>query len=145
VSDKLIEQTQYALEATYALYIKTQCYHWNVTGPQFKPLHELFEQQYGALALAIDDIAEKIRHRQVWVPLSAKLIAAATTNIEEAKVNAKAIDMVAHLEHDHNQLAALCQQLIELSNQENDTVLEDFFIARKSFHEEAAWFLRSSK
>lgn len=30
----------------YALYLKTQNYHWHVVGPHFKQLHQLFEEQY---------------------------------------------------------------------------------------------------
>src|SRR5919198_3131038 len=46
---------------TYVLYLKTHNYHWNVTGPMFQTLHLMFEQQYNELALAVDQIAERIR------------------------------------------------------------------------------------
>ena len=49
------------LADSYTLYLKTQAFHWNVTGPMFNTLHLLFEQQYTELALAIDTIAERIR------------------------------------------------------------------------------------
>lgn len=31
-----------ALADSYVLYLKTQHYHWNVTGPHFKSLHLMF-------------------------------------------------------------------------------------------------------
>jgi starvation-inducible DNA-binding protein len=49
------------LADTYTLYLKTHSYHWNVTGPRFRDLHLLFEEQYTELATAVDDIAERIR------------------------------------------------------------------------------------
>ena len=49
------------LADTYTLYLKTHNYHWNVTGPMFQTLHLMFEQQYNELALAVDQIAERIR------------------------------------------------------------------------------------
>ena len=49
------------LADTYILYLKTQNFHWNVTGPHFHSLHEMFEEQYEALAEAIDVLAERIR------------------------------------------------------------------------------------
>lgn len=58
---KVIKKLEVALADTYALYLKTQNYHWHVTGPQFKSLHELFEMQYKELAEAVDQIAERIR------------------------------------------------------------------------------------
>jgi len=49
------------LADTYTLYLKTHNYHWNVTGPMFTTLHLLFAKQYNELALAVDEIAERIR------------------------------------------------------------------------------------
>src|SRR5919206_984885 len=49
------------LADTYTLYLKTHNFHWNVTGPMFQTLHLMFETQYNELALAVDQIAERIR------------------------------------------------------------------------------------
>src|SRR5208282_2689070 len=49
------------LADTYTLYLKTHNFHWNVTGPMFNTLHLMFEGQYNELALAVDQIAERIR------------------------------------------------------------------------------------
>src|SRR5579871_5977333 len=49
------------LADSYLLYLKTQNFHWNVTGPAFSELHLLFENQYQDLALAVDEIAERVR------------------------------------------------------------------------------------
>ena len=57
----VIEALEKILADSYALYLKTQNYHWNVTGAEFTSLHLLFESQYTELAEAIDEIAEKIR------------------------------------------------------------------------------------
>ena len=58
------------LADSYTLYLKTQGFHWNVTGPRFYDLHKLFEEQYGALAEANDEIAERIRALGVAAPAS---------------------------------------------------------------------------
>ena len=50
------------LADSYSLYLKTHNYHWNVTGPMFNSLHTMFEAQYDELALAVDEVAERIRH-----------------------------------------------------------------------------------
>src|SRR5690349_18525987 len=49
------------LADTYTLYLKTHNFHWNVKGPMFQTLHLMFETQYNELALAVDQIAERIR------------------------------------------------------------------------------------
>ena len=43
------------------LVVKLRNYHWNVVGPSFRELHTLFEEQYGILAMRIDDVAERMR------------------------------------------------------------------------------------
>ncbi|HAV70860.1 MAG TPA: DNA starvation/stationary phase protection protein, partial [Stenotrophomonas sp.] len=45
----------------FTLYLKTHNFHWNVTGSMFNSLHTMFETQYTELAVAVDDIAERIR------------------------------------------------------------------------------------
>jgi starvation-inducible DNA-binding protein len=50
------------------LYLKTHGFHWNVVGPQFEPLHTLFQAQYTELAAAIDEIAARIRALGVKAP-----------------------------------------------------------------------------
>ena len=55
------EALEKLLADSYTLYLKTQSYHWNVTGPMFTTLHGLFESQYTELAEAVDEIAERLR------------------------------------------------------------------------------------
>ena len=58
---QLAEGLSRLLANTYILRLKTQNFHWNVTGPLFYSLHGLFEKQYGEMTPAIDAIAEQIR------------------------------------------------------------------------------------
>jgi starvation-inducible DNA-binding protein len=53
---------------TYSLYLKTHNYHWNVTGPMFRTLHLMFEEQYNELWTAVDLIAERIRALGYFAP-----------------------------------------------------------------------------
>ena len=50
------------LADTYTLYLTTHNFHWNVTGPMFNTLHDMFMEQYTELWNAVDPIAERIRH-----------------------------------------------------------------------------------
>ena len=60
-NEKVIHALSGLLADSYTLYLKTHNYHWNVTGPQFVTLHGMFEKHYNELALAVDQIAERIR------------------------------------------------------------------------------------
>jgi starvation-inducible DNA-binding protein len=60
------------LADTFTLYLKTHNFHWNVTGPMFRTLHVMFEEQYNELWTANDLIAERIRALGVFAPATFK-------------------------------------------------------------------------
>ena len=68
------------LADSYTLYLKTHNYHWNVEGPLFNTLHLMFETQYTELALAVDEIAERIRALGVKAPGSYSEFASTSSN-----------------------------------------------------------------
>jgi starvation-inducible DNA-binding protein len=55
------EELSKLLADSYTLYLQTHNFHWNVTGLHFRELHLMFEEHYTELAIAVDDIAERIR------------------------------------------------------------------------------------
>ena len=59
---------KHLLADSYTLYLQTHNFHWNVTGMQFRELHLMFEEQYTEMAIAVDDIAERIRTLGVAAP-----------------------------------------------------------------------------
>lgn len=131
------------LANTYTLYLKTQNFHWNVTGPHFASLHVLFEGQYTDLQGAIDELAERIRALGVRAPGSytefSKL-----SDIPEAHGEPKAMDMVSQLLADHQTMARLGRELIDLAEKEGDGVTVDLINTRLDIHEKTAWMLRST-
>jgi starvation-inducible DNA-binding protein len=44
-----------------AMYLKTKNYHWHVTGPHFRTLHLLFDEQAAQLIGMVDILAERAR------------------------------------------------------------------------------------
>ena len=65
---RVAQGLKHLLADSYTLYLQTHNFHWNVTGPQFRELHLLFEEHYNELAVAVDDIAERIRTLGVPAP-----------------------------------------------------------------------------
>jgi len=65
---QIAEGLKKLLADSYTLYLQTHNFHWNVTGPQFRELHLMFEEHYTELAVAVDDIAERIRALDVAAP-----------------------------------------------------------------------------
>ncbi|HBR98381.1 MAG TPA: DNA starvation/stationary phase protection protein, partial [Gammaproteobacteria bacterium] len=81
------------LADSYTLYLQTHNFHWNVSGPQFRELHLMFEEHYTELATAVDDIAERIRTLGVAAPGTYKAFAEYSA-IEEVEGVPDASDMV---------------------------------------------------
>lgn len=139
-----VEKLSVLLADTYALYLKTQNYHWHVRGPQFKSMHELFEMHYMELAEAVDDIAERIRILGERAPASFKEFDALKT-LTDGDSNASVDAMVNDLYHDHKKLIADLNQTIEVAQTHNDEGSIALLSERIAAHEKARWMLGVSR
>ncbi len=131
------------LADSYTLYLKTQNYHWNVTGPQFSALHALFMAQYSELALAIDEIAERIRALGEKAPGSYREFSQLAT-IKEATGKENTPQMVKTLRDDHKTLIQSLYSLLEKAQKKGDEGTCDLLTTRIPAHEKQAWMLDSS-
>lgn len=130
------------LADSYTLYLKTHNYHWNVTGPMFQSLHTLFEEQYKELAVAVDDIAERIRALGEFAPGSYKEFAKITT-IHEAEGTPTAEEMIKDLVKSHEAIAKTSRNIVPIAGNASDEVTLDILTQRMTVHEKTAWMLRS--
>ncbi|HEV7372833.1 Dps family protein [Arenibaculum sp.] len=130
------------LADTYTLYLKTHSFHWNVTGPMFNTLHTMFEQQYNELALAVDQIAERIRALGMPAPGSYKQYAELTSITEETGTPA-AEEMIRQLVQGQEAVVRTARQVFPLAEKANDEPTADLLTQRMQIHEKTAWMLRS--
>ena len=130
------------LADTYTLYLQTHNFHWNVTGPMFNTLHLMFEQQYDELALAVDQIAERIRALGFPAPGSyqdyAKL-----TRIREVNGVPSAEEMIGTLVTGQETVVRTAREVFPLADDANDEPTADLLTQRMQSHEKTAWMLRS--
>ena len=131
------------LAETYTLYLKTHKYHWNVTGKMFQTLHVMFEDHYTALALAVDEIAERIRVLEVKAPGSYKEFSELSEVKEDSNVDCDAMKMVENLLHDHEQVVRTAKDVLNKADGANDEGTNSLMGARIEFHEKTAWMLKS--
>jgi starvation-inducible DNA-binding protein len=130
------------LADTYTLYLKTHNYHWNVTGPQFNTLHTMFETQYTELALAVDEIAERLRALGAWAPGSYSAFAQLST-VKEATGVPSANEMVAELAADQATVVRTARALFPAVEAASDEPTADLLTQRMQVHEKTAWMLRA--
>jgi len=130
------------LADSYIIYLKTQGFHWNVVGPQFEPLHTLFQDQYTELAQAIDDVAERIRALGAKAPASFSEFKELTSISEET--GAPAADaMIRQLLSDHTTAARTALQVVTAAESRGDVATADIATQRIEQHEKTAWMLSS--
>lgn len=128
----------------HVLYIKLRNYHWNVTGVHFKPLHELFEEQYNTLAGFIDDTAERIRSLGFFTPGSMDEFKRMARLEETSHLNGDAKRMLENLLLDHEAIIQILRHDQEVAMEEHkDAGTNDFLIAMMEAHEKMAWMIRA--
>ncbi len=130
------------LADTYTLYLKTHNYHWNVTGPQFSTLHTLFETHYNELAVAVDDIAERIRALGHRAPGSYQEFSA-LSSISEETDKPNAVQMIERLVAGQEAGARTARSGFPATDEANDEPSADLLTQRMHIHEKNAWMLRS--
>jgi len=146
ISDKdraqIAEGLSRFLADTYTLYLKTHNFHWNVTGPMFQALHNLFMDQYNEQWLAVDEIAERIRTLGFPAPGGYKKFAA-LTSIQEADAVPSAKDMIRQLVLDQETVVRTAREIFPIAEKANDQPTLDLLTQRMQVHEKNAWMLRT--
>jgi starvation-inducible DNA-binding protein len=131
------------LADTYAVYLKTHGYHWNVRGPNFASLHQLFMEHYTEMWNAIDDVAERIRALGEFAPQGYRSFGN-LSSIGDGDPEKSAEEMVRELQRDHETVIATARAALPAAQQAGDEVTVSLLSDRLTAHEKHAWMLRAS-
>lgn len=130
------------LADTFVLYFKTHSFHWNVEGPHFHALHDLFSQQYTELWNATDEIAERIRALGEYAPNNWKNMFDQAT-LKESGQTPDWKGMLQQLEEDHIAIVESIFPVLRAAEDAGDEATVDMLIQRTQIHEKTAWMLKS--
>jgi starvation-inducible DNA-binding protein len=148
---EVVQSLQQLLADTVVFKQKVHAYHWNVTGPLFHELHELFQDVYEDLEDAIDEIGEQIRILDEY-PQPALGDYVSQSVLEEAQnPPPSALEMVQELYEDNERVRNILRALQEAAdraegqNEELATgeAVLDFAVERQREHDEFRYMLRS--
>lgn len=140
--EKVAEGVAHLLADSYTLYLQTHNFHWNVTGPQFRELHLMFEEHYTELAVAVDDIAERIRTLGVAAPGTYKAFAS-LSSIAEVDGVPSGEEMVDILTTGHESVVKTCRKVLKVAQDAGDESTVALVSDRMRVHEKTAWMLRA--
>lgn len=125
------------------LYIKLRKFHWNLSGDNFMELHKLFEEQYDAVAEAIDAVAERISTLGgVAIGTTSEFAKQSQLKENPGKVPGNQ-EMLRELVNDHEAIVkALRKGVDDTDKKYGDMGTSDFLTALMQEHEKMAWKLR---
>lgn len=140
----VIELLNRDLSDAYLLLIKTKKFHWDVVGPQFRSLHQMWEEQYQALTETIDQLAERVRTLGGYPVGTAEGFLKYGSIKEQSNNIPQATEMVAQLVDDHELVIRNLREHVDAcSEQFHDEGTADFLTGLMEGHEQMAWMLRS--
>ncbi len=139
---KIAEGLKRLLADSYTLYLQTHNFHWNVSGSQFRELHLMFEEHYTELAVAVDDIAERIRTLDVVAPGTYKEFSR-LSSIKEVEGVPSSEEMVDLLTQGHEQVVRTSREVLKLAQSADDESTASLVSDRMRIHEKTSWMLRA--
>ena len=140
--EKIVQGLSALLADSYTLYLMTHNFHWNVTGPMFSTLHQMFMTQYTEIWQALDAIAERIRALGHYAPGTYAEYARLSSIAEPASVPS-AEDMLRMLVDGNESVARTARRAFQCADAVNDQPTADLLTQRLDVHEKNAWMLRS--
>lgn len=138
----LADTAKVALADTFAFYLKTHNYHWNIEGANFPQYHGFLDGLYNEVWGAVDSIAEHIRTLDVYVPASFLRYKELATIEDEVKIPS-GMAMLRNLESDNRKVIASLTAAYLDAEKEKKVGFANFLQDRIDIHEKHGWMLRS--
>lgn len=138
----LIEGLNKALADHFALYLKTKSFHWHLSGPRFRDLHLLFDEQASAILAVTDPMAERVRKLDAATLTSVGAIASAATIADEDRTDIDAEAMVKALSDDNETIVEGLKALKHAADEAGDNATSALVDEWQDEAERRVWFLR---
>ena len=140
--EQVIEKMKVLLASTFAFYLKTQFFHWNVTGPTFHQDHQFFGNLYEEIQGSIDLTAEEIRALGSFVPGSLQRYMELSMIGEQSNIPTASV-MYTTLLNDNDIIIALLNECRSLADQVGANGLVNYLEDRLDTHAKHGWMLRA--
>lgn len=140
--EELINSMKRVLSNSFAFYLKTHNYHWNVEGRNFNDDHAFFGTLYQEVWGAVDLIAEQIRVLDSYAPGSFSRFKELSTVQDELTVP-DAETMYSNLMMDNNKVISSLEEAFMLADRFKQNGLSNFLQDRIDIHKKHGWMLKS--
>ena len=141
--DSMITLLNQQLADSADLYSQVKQAHWNVKGPHFIALHELFDKLAEDLEGPVDDIAERVTSLGGVARGTARMAARESRLAELPGDNFDGLKVVATLADRYAALAASTRKAIDAAGKAGDADTSDLFTGVSRGLDKALWFLEA--
>lgn len=139
----LVGSLRELLGNVYGMYFRAHAAHWNVEGPFFGPLHELFGELYASVFESADLIAEIIRVHRYYAPSSLQAITELSKIQSEVFPNGNPTPLLNDLLQANTIVLASLHKVKDAASAAGDTGTENKMQDLIFAHDKWAWKLRS--
>lgn len=140
---ELVERMKVVLASSFAFYLKSQYFHWNVEGPNFPQYHELFGKIYEEVHESIDVTAEHIRALEAYAPGSLERFKELSNVMDETTIPSGII-MCQKLLKDNDTLISDLTYAYTEAEKAKELGLANYLQDRIDIHKKHGWMLRAT-
>lgn len=128
----------------FALYLKTKNFHWHVSGPHFRSLHLLFDEQAAQIFGTTDAIAERARKVGGMTLRSIGHVGRLQRVADNNAQYVTPMDMLAELREDNMELVTHLRETHDLCDEHGDVASASLIENWIDEAEQRIWFLFES-
>jgi starvation-inducible DNA-binding protein len=143
MNEQLIKAAKVAFASEYSFYLKAHFFHWNVEGPDFSQLHELFGNIYEEVYGSIDGFAERIRAIGAYAPGSNSRFNMLSQIDDESQVLPAEV-MVQQLLQDSDNMVVILKKVYDVAEVAGEHGFSNFLAERMDAHRKHSWQLRAT-
>ena len=140
---KLGDMLKVNVADTFAFYLKTHNFHWNVEGPDFYEYHKFFDTLYTEVWEAVYAVAEHLRTLDEYVPGSFSRFSE-LTDIKDETTIPSGMGMIKQLLADNEIVIKNLKETHAFAEKENEPAIVNFLEERIDVHSKHGWMLRAS-
>lgn len=141
---QLVAELRRLLADSFVFYFKVHACHWNVEGPDFGPLHTLFEGIASEVYGSLDVTAEHLRKLDAYTPTTLGQLLKQHTVVEVQFDNGLPVPMLQDCLVGNEAVISQIGVTRRLAEKAGLTALANYLDERLDAHAKHGWFLRST-
>ena len=129
------------LADVFALYLKTNNFHWHMSGPHFRDYHLMLDEQADQIFAVADPIAERVRKLGGLTLHSIGHVGRLQRVLDNDADYVTPMDMLAELRNDNRQLVTSLREAHGLCDEHGDVATASLIEVWIDEAERRTWFL----